>query len=106
MIIKLAKGFLYFLLVVGAAIVGDTVIEAESYSKLLSYDYMSFVDGLRSGAANDFYTAIAVCLISSTILGRFFGSGIMRAVSSILFVFISISLVYALLHLRIGVRPY
>lgn len=106
MIAKLAKWLLYGLLAIGGVIIVNTAISAHSYSRLLSYDYMSFVDSLDNGAANDFYTAIGLCLVGSTSLGHFWKNRTMRIVSSSLFVFISVSLVYALLHLRIGVRPF
>jgi len=76
--------------------------------RLLSYDYLSFVDGQTAGGlATDFFTGIALVLIGSILFTRARRAGdVGKAVACFLLVFIALTLIYACLNPRIGVRPY
>ncbi|KUY86213.1 hypothetical protein [Burkholderia sp. RF4-BP95] len=75
---------------------------------LLSYDYLSFVDGQTAGGlATDFFTGIALVLIGSILFTKTQRAGdVGKAVASFLLLFIACTLIYACLNPRIGVRPY
>ncbi|WP_175657325.1 hypothetical protein [Burkholderia ambifaria] len=80
----------------------------DQFHRLLSYDYLSFVDGQAAGGlATDFFTGIALVLIGSILFTRTRRAGdVGKAVASFLLVFIALTLIYACLSPRIGVRPY
>ncbi|HIH2751060.1 TPA: hypothetical protein ACYLN4_006887 [Burkholderia lata] len=76
--------------------------------RLLSYDYLSFVDGqTASGLATDFFTGIALLLIGSILFTKTQRAGqVSKVVAGFLLVFIACTFIYACLNPRIGVRPY
>lgn len=98
----------------GLLTVVGTLIDLSSIGqikRLISFNYMSFVDGLEvggvNGVANDFFTGIALLLIGTILLTRFErtrkAAGI---VAGGLFLFVAFCLVYACLNPRIGIRPF
>lgn len=100
--------------VIGLAFVVGTLSRVRSLDqlhRLLSYDYMSFLDSQADGAvgnvASDFFTGIALILVGSTLFTKIEKtSQTARVVAAILFAFVALSLGYACLNLRIGVKPF
>ncbi|CAE6806044.1 hypothetical protein R69619_05433 [Paraburkholderia nemoris] len=100
--------------VVGLAFVAGTLSRVRSVDqlhRLLSYDYVSFVDSQADGAigsvASDFFTGIALILIGSILFTKSEKAGkAARVVAAVLFVFVALSLGYACSNLRIGVKPF
>lgn len=100
--------------VIGLAFVAGTLIRVRSLDqlhRLLSYEYMSFVDSLADGAigsiASDFFTGIALILIGSILFTKIEKtSQTARVVAAILFVLVALSLAYACFNLRVGVKPF
>jgi len=79
--------------------------------RLLSYDYMSFADSLVErdfgDFANNFYAGVALMLVGGTLFIRIERTRtIARIVTSLLFALLAVSLVYACLNPRIGIRPF
>lgn len=76
--------------------------------RLLSYDYLSFVDSQAvGGMASDFFTGAALLLLGSVLFTRVERmSRVGRAVAGLMLLFVAFTLVYACLNPRIGVRPY
>ncbi|MBN3773903.1 MULTISPECIES: hypothetical protein [Burkholderia] len=79
--------------------------------RLLSYDYMSFVDSLvehnLGDFANNFYVGVALMLVGGTLLIRVERTRtVARIVTSLLFALLTFSLVYACLNPRIGTLPF
>lgn len=76
--------------------------------RLLSYDYLSFVDSQAvGGIASDFFTGVALLLIGSVLFTRVERtSHVGKTVAGLLLVFIALTLVYACLNARIGIRPF
>lgn len=76
--------------------------------RLLSYDYLSFVDSQAvGGMTSDFFTGAALLLLGSmlfTKVGRM--SRIGQTVAGSVLLFVAFTLVYACLNPRIGLRPY
>lgn len=74
----------------------------------MTYDYVSIVDGQAvGGMVSDFFTGVAMLLIGSVLFMkvdrvRRFG----KVAAGTLLLFISLTLVYACVNPRIGVRPY
>lgn len=99
---------------IGLAFVAGTLSRVRSLDqlhRLLSYDYMSFVDSQADSAigsvASDFFTGIALILVGSILFTKVEKtSQPARVVAAILFVFVALSLGYACSNLRIGVKPY
>ena len=80
----------------------------EEFRRLLAYDYLSFVDGqMVGGMVTDFFIGVATLLVGSALFMKV-GSvrRISKVVAGVLLLFISLTLVYACLNPRIGVRPY
>jgi hypothetical protein len=100
--------------VIGLVFVAGTlsrVWSLDQLHRLLSYDYMSFLDSQADGAigsvASDFFTGIALVLVGSILFTKIEKtSQTARFVAAILFVFVALSLAYACLNLRIGVKPF
>lgn len=100
--------------VIGLAFVAGTLIRVRSLDqlhRLLSYEYMSFVDSQADGAigsiASDFFTGIALILIGSILFTKIeITSQTARVVAAILFVLVALSLAYACFNLRVGVKPF
>jgi hypothetical protein len=79
--------------------------------RLLSYDYMSFADSHAEhdlgDFANAFYVSVALMLIGGTLFIRIERTRtVARIVTSLLFVLLAFSLVYACLNPRIGIQPF
>ncbi|RBB38922.1 hypothetical protein DPV79_16215 [Burkholderia reimsis] len=79
------------------------------FYRLITFDYMSFVDSLEAGgAANDFFIALAGLAIASTIwivLTYKSPARTPRIIASTVFAFVAFSLVYAANHTRVGQVP-
>ncbi|HVW51596.1 MAG TPA: hypothetical protein VHC91_14560 [Trinickia sp.] len=86
----------------------SAVKSSEELRRLLSYDYVSFVDGqVVGGMATDFFIGIATLLIGSVLCMKVDSlRRVGRVTAGVLLLFISLTLVYACLNPRIGVRPY
>ncbi|KWE64853.1 hypothetical protein WL77_20845 [Burkholderia ubonensis] len=99
------------LALVGMVFSGGALLSLRSVDqlhRLLSYDYLSFVDGQTvGGLATDFFTGIALVLIGSILFIKTQrGGDVGKAVASFLLLFLACTLIYACLNPRIGVRPY
>jgi uncharacterized membrane protein YwzB len=100
--------------VIGLALVAGTLGRVRSLDqlhRLLSYDYVSFVDSQADGAigsvASDFFIGIALILVGSILFTKTEKAGkTARVVAAILFMFVALSLGYACSNLRIDVKPY
>ncbi|WP_126282748.1 hypothetical protein [Burkholderia stagnalis] len=77
--------------------------------RLITFDYMSFVDSLDAGgAANDFFVALAGLAIASTVwvmLTYKSPARIPRIVASVVFAFVAFCLVYGVANTRVGQMP-
>ncbi|MFM0437572.1 hypothetical protein PQQ84_13970 [Paraburkholderia strydomiana] len=99
---------------IGLAFVVGTlsrVRDLDQLHRLLSYDYMSFLDSQADGAigsiASDFFTGIALILVGSIFFTKIEKtSQPARVVAAILFVLVALSLAYACSNLRVGIKPY
>lgn len=80
----------------------------EELRRLLSYDYVSFVDGqVVGGMVTDFFIGIAALLIGSALFMKVDSvRRVSKVAAGVLLLFISLTLVYACLDPRIGIRPY
>lgn len=76
--------------------------------RLLSYDYLSFIDSRAAGGmASDFFTGAALLLIGSVLFTKIERmSRVGQTVAGLVLLFIAFTLVYACLNPRIGIRPY
>lgn len=76
--------------------------------RLLTFDYVSFVDGRTvGGMASDFFIGVAMLLVGSVLFTKVdCVRCLSKAVAGILLLFISLTLTYACLNPRIGIRPY
>ncbi len=100
--------------IVGLVFTGGTLLRLrglDQLHRLLSYDYMSFVDSQADGAlgsvANDFFTGIALMLVGCVLFTRVAKTGrVAGVISAFLFVFVAVTLVYACLTSRVGTTPY
>lgn len=81
---------------------------ADELRRLLTYDYLSFVDGQTvGGMVSDFFIGLATLLIGSVLLTKVDRvRRLGKVAAGVLLLFISLTLVYACLNPRIGVRPY
>ena len=75
---------------------------------LLTFDYVSFVDGQTvGGMVSDFFIGVAMLLVGSVLFTKVDSvRRFSKAVAGILLLFISLTLIYACLNPRIGIRPY
>jgi len=76
--------------------------------RLLTYDYVSFVDGATvGGMVSDFFIGVALLLVGSVLFTKVDRvRRYTKLAAGILFVFIALTLVYACLNPRVGIRPY
>lgn len=76
--------------------------------RLLTFDYLSFVDGQTVGdMVSDFFNGIAMLLFGSVLFMKVDRvRRISKAVAGVLLLFIALTLVYSCLNPRIGIRPY
>lgn len=76
--------------------------------RLFTYDYVSFVDGqVVGGMVTDFFIGVAALLIGSALFMKVDGvRRVSKVAAGVLLLFISMTLIYACLTPRIGVRPY
>ncbi|WP_157381372.1 hypothetical protein [Burkholderia ubonensis] len=95
-----------------AGIILVTIGEVKSWHqlyRLITFDYMSFVDSLDAGgAANDFFVALAGLTISATVwvmLTYKSPARIPRIVASVVFAFLAFCLVYGVANTRVGQVP-
>lgn len=79
----------------------------EELRRLLTYDYTGFVDGeVVGGMVTDFFIGVAVLLVGSALFMKMNGvRRLSKVIAGALLLFISVTLVYACLNPRIGVRP-
>ena len=75
---------------------------------LLAFDYVSFVDGETvGGMVSDFFIGVAMLLVGNVLFTKVdCVRRLSKAVAGILLLFISLTLIYACLNTRIGIRPY
>lgn len=80
----------------------------EELRHLLTYDYVSFVDGqVVGGMVTDFFVGAAILLIGSALFMKVDGARrFSQVVAGVLLLFVSLTLVYTCFNPRIGVRPY
>lgn len=95
---------------VGLVFIGETLVSLRSLDqlhRLLSYDYLSFVDSRAvGGMTNDFFTGVALLLIGSVLFIKVERTHrVGKIVAGLLLLFIALTLVYACLDTRIGIRP-
>ena len=76
--------------------------------RLLTYDYVSFVDGQTVGdMVSDFFIGVAMLLVGSVLFTKVDRvRPVSKVAAGVLLLLISLTLVYACLDPRIGVRPY
>jgi hypothetical protein len=76
--------------------------------RLLTYDYVSFVDGATvGGMVSDFFVGVALLLVGSVLFTKV--DRVRRysnLTAGILFLFIALTLIYACINPRVGIRPY
>lgn len=85
-----------------------TLRSGDALHRVLTYDYISFVDGETvGGMVSDFFIGVALLLVGSVLFTRV---GRVRRysklVAGVLFVFIALTLAYACVNPRVGIRPY
>lgn len=76
--------------------------------RLVTYDYVSFVDGqVVGGMVSDFFVGVALLLVGSVLFTKVDRvRRYSKLTAGILFLFIALTLVYACINPRVGIRPY
>lgn len=82
----------------------------DQVARLMSFDYVSFVDSLDvgglNGIADDFFTGIGLLLVGAVLFTRFEKTATVgRMVAGVLFIFVAMAMIYACLHSRVGIKP-